>query len=135
MRLCLEISEYQARRTELSVNLSMAIRMKVKNPASVAVKLIAIILLIGALGHQEYGYYTVLHWIVCGVSGFAAVQAARSERELLAGTLVIAAFIFNPLIQVHLKDGTWTFLDLGLAVLLLVSIATVDRNAQASGKT
>ena len=38
----------------------------------------------------------------------------------------IVALFFNPIIPVHLMGETWGFIDVGAALLLLVSIITVD---------
>lgn len=106
-----------------------ASRVKFKNPASIVAKLIAAGMLIGALGSHQYDYYTLLRWVVCGVLAFAAFQAAKSDRGGWAWALATVALAFNPVIPVHLKRNTWAGIDLAVAVLLLVSIATIDRHA------
>lgn len=93
---------------------------------SVVAKLIAAGLLFAALGRHPYDYYTLLRWVVCGVSAFAAFQATQSKKIGWAGTLAIVALIFNPLIPFHLKRETWAFIDIAAAVMLLLSIAVMD---------
>src|SRR5437899_2030498 len=84
-----------------------ASRMRFKNPVSIVAKLIAAGMLVGALGHHQYGYYTLVRWIVCAVSAFAAYQAAESKKSGWAWALAIVALAFNPIIPVHLKRDTW----------------------------
>src|SRR5260370_30152119 len=107
-------------------------RMTFKNTGSIVAKLIAGGMLVGALGHHQYGYYTLLRWIVCSVSAFAAYQAAESNKSGWAWGLAIVALAFNPVIPVHLKRETWAFIDLAVAGLLIVSIATLDRHTPQS---
>ena len=101
--------------------------MRFRGPANIVAKLIAAGLLFGALGRHQYAYYTVLRWVVFGVSAFAAFQATKSDSSGWVWTLTIVALAFNPVIPVHLKRSTWVFIDLTVGVLLLVSIVAVDR--------
>ena len=101
--------------------------MKFKNPASIVAKLIATGLLFGALARHSYDYYTLLRWVVCVVSAFAAVRAADAHQTGWLWAFAIVALLFNPVIPVHLKRDTWAFIDFGVAVFLLVSIAFTDR--------
>lgn len=70
------------------------------------------------------GYFSVLRFAVC-------VSAALSAyRHKLLGTegplfwsLVAIAFIFNPIIPVHLYNrGAWFLIDLGSAIILIFSV-------------
>ncbi len=101
--------------------------MKFKSPASIVAKLIAAGLLFGALARHSYDYYTLLRWVVCGVSAFAAVRAADAHQIGWLWAFAIVALLFNPVIPVHLKRDTWAFIDFGVAVFLLASIAFTDR--------
>jgi hypothetical protein len=102
--------------------------MKFKNMVGIAAKLFAAAMLFGALGSHPYGYYTLLRWIVCGVAAFAAFRASVLDKSGWIWVLAIVALFFNPMIPVHLTRETWAFIDVGVAVLLLVSIVALDRN-------
>ena len=104
--------------------------MQTKNLANIISKLIAAGMLFAALGRQQFGYYTLLRWVVCGVSAFAAFRAAEREKVGWVWVLAIVALFFNPFIPVHLKREFWAFIDAGVAVLLLVSIVAVDRKTE-----
>ena len=97
-----------------------------KNAGIIVAKLIAAGMLFGALGRHGYGYYVLLRWVVCGVAGFAAFRASRKNKKGWVWALAIVALFFNPIIPVHLNRETWAFIDVGVALLLLVSIAAVD---------
>ena len=102
--------------------------MRFKSPASIVAKLIDAGMLFGALARHSYDYYTLLRWVVSGVSAFAAFQAAESDKAGWAWALAIVAIAFNPVIPVHLQRDTWAFIDFGVAVFLLVSIVFTDRH-------
>ncbi len=78
-----------------------------------------------ASGHG-YDYYVLLRWVVCGVGGLGAFRAAGFGKRGWAWALGIVALFFNPIIPVHLTRETWGFIDVGAALLLLVSIIAVD---------
>lgn len=99
---------------------------KFKNPGIIAAKLVAAGMLFGALGRHQYGYYTLLRWVVCAVAGVAAFRAAEIHKSGWVWVLAIVALFFNPIIPLHLKRETWAFFDVGVAVLLLVSILRLD---------
>ena len=96
------------------------------NFITVVLKLAAAGMLIGAMGHHPYDYYTIMRWVVCGVSAFGAFQAVQSGKSGWAWLLAILALTFNPLIPVHLKRGTWAYIDPAVAALLLISIPFAD---------
>lgn len=89
-------------------------------------KLVAAGMLFGALGRHGYDYFVLLRWIVCGVAAFAAFRASESGKNGWGWSFAIVVLLFNPIIPVHLTRETWAFVDVGVALLLLVSIAAVD---------
>lgn len=90
-------------------------------------KLIAAGMLFGGLGRHSYDYYTLLRWVVCGVSVLTVVRALDAHQTGWVLAFIIVALLFNPVIPVHLKRETWAFLDIGIAVFLLVSIVFTDQ--------
>ena len=78
-----------------------------------------------AAGHG-YDYYVLLRWVVCGVAAGAAFRAARAQRKGWPWVLGVVALFFNPIVPVHLTRETWGFIDVGVALLFLVSIPIVD---------
>ena len=103
-------------------------KMKV-DPAlrvAIVVKLVAAGMLFGALARHGYDYYILLRWVVCGVAAYAAFRASEVGKKGWAWALGIVALFFNPIIPVHLTRETWAPIDVGAALLLLVSIVAVD---------
>ena len=106
--------------------------MKLKNPTSTIAKLLTAVLLFGALRRQQYDYFSLLRWVVCGVSVFASYQALELSRNGWVWTFGIIAILFNPVFPAHFKRETWSLIDIGVAVILLISIATLDRHTPTS---
>lgn len=104
------------------------------NPAhygSIIAKLIAAGMLFAALGRHPYDYYTILRWVACGVAAFTAYQALETKRIGWIFVFAIVALVFNPLVPLHLRRGTWECLNVAAAALLLLSIPLMDnRKAQ-----
>jgi hypothetical protein len=99
------------------------------NPANLGIiiaKLIAAVMLFGALGRHAYDYFTLLRWIACGVCAFTAFQAAQSKKFGWLFVFIIAALVLNPVAPIRFKRDTWAIVDSAAAVLLLVSIAAMD---------
>ena len=100
--------------------------MKPANLGSIIAKLIAAVMLFAALDRHAYDYYTILHWVACGVAAFTAFQAAQNKKFGWLFVFVIVAIVLNPIAPLHLKRGTWAIVDAAAAVLLLLSIAVMD---------
>jgi len=97
------------------------------NPIATILKLAAAGLLFGALWRHQHDYYTLMRWVVCGVSAFGAFQAVTSGKSGWVWALAVVALVFNPIVPIHLKRETWAFIDSAVAVFLLISIAFIDR--------
>jgi len=97
-------------------------KQKLESVAFICARLVAALLLIWALSRHPYSYYIMLRFVVTGVSAYglySAIQAKRAGWIWTFGSLVI---LFNPLFIVALDRRTWTLIDIGVAILFLVSI-------------
>ena len=97
--------------------------MKTWSSGGVIAKLIAATMLIAALAKFPYAYYILMRWIVCGVATHSAYQAVECHKNGWAWALGLVALVFNPIIPVHLGRDLWAVIDIGVATLLLVSVA------------
>jgi hypothetical protein len=97
-------------------------------------RIIAAILLVWALDKHPYSYYTLLRFIVCGVSAYGAYFAVELKKNSWAWIFAIIAILFNPIIPVHLDRRTWAFIDLGVAIILLISLFLLQKpNSENDG--
>lgn len=88
-------------------------------------RIIAIGLLIYAIGKHPYGYYKVIKFIVCAISCYGAYFSADLNRtgwEWIFGSIAV---LFNPIIPFHLGRQTWPVVDLGVAIIFIISIFLV----------
>ncbi len=97
---------------------------------SILLRIIAAAMLIWALDRHPYDYYTLLRWIVCGVSITMAYLSYVAKDEQTDGwfwSFVVVAVIFNPLVKVQLSRNSWRPIDLAASALMIVSIFFLQR--------
>ena len=85
-------------------------------------KIIAVILLLIAIGDLEYGYYQLLRWVITGASAYSAFLAYENMGKVWMWLFVVIAILFNPIAPIHLEKETWQVADLVVAVVFLVRL-------------
>jgi len=95
---------------------------------SVLAKGIAALLLFDASDARGYDsdHYTLLRLIACGVSAFAAFQAAQLKKFGWLFVFIVVTIALNPIAPLHLKRETWRTVDAAAGALFLVAIAVID---------
>ncbi len=86
--------------------------------------LVAALMLLGGLARWPYGYYQLLRFVVCGVSVYVIYMAYNWQRKWAIWLFGFIAFLFNPIIPIHLSREIWQPIDAGCA-LLFFNIAFV----------
>jgi hypothetical protein len=83
--------------------------------------LIPTVLLLVATAHLPYGYYTFTRIVVCGCAGWFAVASFYEQQVLRIWSAVfgLTAILFNPIVPIFLKRGTWLYIDIFIAILFL----------------
>jgi uncharacterized membrane protein len=91
-------------------------------------------LLVIATFDLPYGYYTFLRIVVCGfaVVVFFHTWQDDAPTRIWPLTFVGIAILFNPLVPVHLDRGSWFYLDIGAAILIVTHLMTVRVGPQQS---
>lgn len=74
-----------------------------------------------ALLPMPYGFYMLLRIVVCSAGAYIAyVEYQRANKAnhwcILFG---VAAFVFNPIVPIHLERSLWALLNIGTALLFL----------------
>jgi hypothetical protein len=93
------------------------------NPTSFTlIQLGVAVLLLLALRQNSYDFYTILRWVVCGVSAYSAHVEFSSKRTDWGWTFVVVAVTFNPISPVRLSRDTWEWINAGAALLFLISV-------------
>lgn len=85
-------------------------------------RVVAALILLGALGNHPYAYYQFLRWAVCGVTGYGAFTAHERKNVVWVWTFGVMAVVFNPIVPFYLQRETWQLLDIVAAVVLVISL-------------
>lgn len=86
--------------------------------------LIPTALLLAATAHLPYGYYTLTRLVVCGIAAWFAFVGWNDVEASHVWPVAFAliAVLFNPIVPVFLKRGTWFYLDIITAVIFLIHL-------------
>lgn len=100
-----------------------------------APQLLAVGMLALALTDMPYGYYRLLRVVCFVLFALLAWRAATQPRLDLAITFGALAFIYNPLIPLHLGREIWTIVNLVTIAILLVSCLLLRTSTDPTSRT
>jgi len=96
--------------------------MKKKIQTITIVKIIAILMLFWALVDNPYGYYQILRWVICGLTGYSAYLAYENNKNTWTWIFGIITVLFNPIAPIHLNRELWSIIDIIVATIIFTSI-------------
>lgn len=76
-------------------------------------------LLVVALAHWPYGFYTFLRIAVSISSGVLAWKSAQTRQTFWVIVMAGIAILFNPIIPIYLKRDQWAVIDVIAAALFI----------------
>lgn len=85
-------------------------------------KIIAIGILLGALGSHPYSYYQILRWFITICSAYLAYNYFTFEKFTWAWIFTALAILFNPIFPIYFAKGTWVLLDSVGTLIFFVSL-------------
>jgi len=85
-------------------------------------KILAIALLLIAIGDHPYSYYQFLRWAILIIAGYSAYLAYNNRKVGWAWIFGVIAFLFNPIFPFYLEKTTWQFIDGITAVIFAISM-------------
>ena len=85
-------------------------------------RLLAAGLLFFAIERQPMDYFTILRFVVCAVSIYVGYLAYVNKEIGWLWLFGALAVLFNPLATVKLSRQTWAPIDVGVGIVLLISI-------------
>ena len=97
-------------------------------------RIIAVLMLLWALTSPSYGYYTLLRFVVSGVTAYASYFSVKFRKIGWAWIYGIIAVLFNPLVPFHLDRTTWALVDVSVAVFLVISIFVLGKSKSWKGQ-
>ncbi|MFH1231712.1 MAG: DUF6804 family protein [Planctomycetota bacterium] len=75
-----------------------------------------------------YSYYTILRFIIFGVSFYCAWFALKSNHKVWVGFFIVIAILFNPIILIHLQKTTWHYIDIVTVLVFLISVLFLSKS-------
>jgi len=87
-----------------------------------AILISVIFLILAAVGLFQYGFYTLLRFIVFVTTTYLAWLAYSNQKQQWTWLFGFIAVLFNPFIPIHFSRDLWRVIDLVVAVFLIVSI-------------
>ena len=78
-------------------------------------KYLATALLILAIFHLPYGYYTFLRIIITIIAGVCAYEELERSNKTSFAVFLGIAILFNPIVPVYLSKSVWIPIDLAAA--------------------
>jgi hypothetical protein len=85
-------------------------------------RIIIVGLLVWALDKHPYGYYKLLRFLVCAVSAYGVYFSGEIKKIGWVWIFGGIAILFNPIIPIHLGRDTWAIVDLGVALIFVISL-------------
>jgi len=92
------------------------------------IRLLIIILMLGAFADNPYSYYQFLRWVTAIASFYLAYVTYNHNRTGWAWTFAIMGILFNPIVPFYLERETWQFFNLLVAVIYFVSLFKLKVN-------
>jgi hypothetical protein len=94
-------------------------------------RLIAVFLVLWAIGQHSHSYYVLLRWVIFATAAWGAYRAYQDlHREWIFVLMHIAlAILFNPILPFTFQKSTWIILNILSAWLLLMSVAVLDHES------
>jgi hypothetical protein len=89
------------------------------------------VFLIIATQNLPYDYYTLLRFVVCGVSAYGAYLFYSIGKQTWVWIFIVIAVLFNPFAPIYLSKATWVFIDLIVALVYIVSLFFLKRDLKA----
>ena len=81
----------------------------------------AAILFLALFDGWQYGFFTILRFVVFTTTAYVAWMAYENQKEKWTWTFGFVAVLFNPFIPIYLDRETWVIIDFITGVFLLAT--------------
>lgn len=89
---------------------------------NIALAVAAVILFLALFDGWQYGFFTILRFVVFATTAYVAWMAYEDQKEKWVWIFGFVAVLFNPFFPVHLTREIWVVIDLVSGVFLLATI-------------
>jgi len=96
--------------------------MNYNKKKTIALGIAAVFLFLALFDGWQYGFFTILRFVVFAATAYTAWMAYQDKQEGWAWMMGAVAVLFNPFIPVYLERETWVVIDALVGVFNLTSI-------------
>jgi hypothetical protein len=89
---------------------------------NMALTIASIFLLLALLDGWQYGFFTILRFVVFFTTAHVAYLAYKEQKEGWVWFMGAIAVLFNPFIPIYLTREVWVVIDGVIGTLLITSI-------------
>jgi hypothetical protein len=86
--------------------------------------ILAIALLLFAVGNHPYGYYQIMRWVVTITAFYNAYKFSETHLDGWKWVFIAVGILFNPIFPVYLDKSTWAPIDIVVASIFIASLTT-----------
>jgi uncharacterized membrane protein YdcZ (DUF606 family) len=91
---------------------------------NIALVIASAVLFLALFDGWQYGFFTLLRFIVFATTAYVAWMAYEAQREKWVWIFGFIAVLFNPFFLIHLDRDTWVVIDFIVGLFLFVTIFT-----------
>jgi hypothetical protein len=102
--------------------------MQQNKKKNIALIVAAAILFLALFDGWEYGFFTLLRFVVFAATAYIAWMAYELKKEWWVWLFGFIAVLFNPFIPIHFARETWVVVDFLTGVFLLASVFFLNLN-------
>ncbi len=88
---------------------------------NIALVIAATILFLALFDGWQYGFFTLLRFVVFATTAYVAWMAYEGQKEKWVWIFGFIAILFNPFFPVHLDRETWVVIDFIVGAFLLAT--------------
>jgi MFS superfamily sulfate permease-like transporter len=95
--------------------------MTLNHKKNIALCIAALFLFLALIDGWQYGFFTILRFIVFSATAYVAWIAYENGDEMWTWLFGATAVLFNPFIPIHFSREIWTVIDFLAGVFCLLS--------------
>lgn len=96
--------------------------MSPDNRKNIALLSAAALLFLALLDGWQYGFFTILRFVVFTACAYSAWLAYENDRESWSWFMGAIAMLFNPFFPIHFERDVWVVIDSVIAIVLILSV-------------
>lgn len=98
-------------------------------------RLLSIVLLFLAILPFPYFYYQILRWVVSGSSFYTGWVLSEQRHIKWTWVFYIIGALFNPIAPFFLNRGTWSIIDIAVAIIFAFSLTKTFKSTNNNEAT